>query len=123
MSLLVFAFWFRNWGAEEVQEHALPSACRRTTVLFVQGHRFVGVRGSRDHCPVTVTFLEEDHENTQLRKFLSLRSITSSESHDFVDGSDNGDLNIHKLFSFTIKTFQQTLTIFIRFLPELLSPS
>ena len=26
------AFWCRNQGAEEVQEHALPSACRRTTV-------------------------------------------------------------------------------------------
>ena len=33
LSLLrCFAFWCRNQGAEEVQEYALPSACRKTTV-------------------------------------------------------------------------------------------
>jgi hypothetical protein len=62
----------------------------------VQRHRFVGVRGCHDR---RVTFLPVEGADENLNKILMTEiflSLRISVTKNFVDRSDNGDLNICK---------------------------
>ena len=60
----------------------------------VQGHRFVGIRGCHD---CRVTFMEgADKILNKIQTTEGILSLHITFSHDFVEQTDNEDLNIYK---------------------------